>query len=426
MNSLKNRPLIGFDAREAVRIIDKAVDDNESNLIIETAMDYVFQAKTSTDNPRLDKQNPDHQIIATVNAVYKKSLQKGSVYYGYQKIKFLSNDSIVRIMGKTLFRGKTISIEFLMKDRVKGFKRTSLRSISLHSSKDIKCRDKEFSMPYKSGYRMKENEAAIFISKYDLSKQGDLEEAKPRFLGIRKGNKLLLVNPGIKVHNLSQSPLCDGKVNWPQVAAMNMLQDSEIDLVILQGPAGTGKTLLALGACLDLHKSGKFKNIIIARVTEPIDRNQSIGLLPGGVEAKMAPWVLPIVQNLSILRPNHNGTAKNGYDESNVSLIESAGISIQPMDFIRGTTFRDTLFIIEEAQNLTPHQIVTLITRAGEGSKMIFTGDLTQIDEGTKLDINSSGLTHVISRMNGQSLIGVVTFEEVVRSRLARLAEKLL
>ena len=75
---------------------------------------------------------------------------------------------------------------------------------------------------------------------------------------------------------------------------------------------------------------------------------------------------------------------------------------------------------------MTPHQIVTLITRAGEGSKMIFTGDLTQIDEGTKLDINSSGLTHVISRMNGQSLIGVVTFEEVVRSRLARLAEKLL
>lgn len=417
LNNLKTSELVGYDAREAVRFINEAVDSGAKDLIIETATDFL--------NLSLDRKKPDHQIIACVNHVLKSTNRKGSVYYGYQKIKFLSDDLVVIIMSKTLFRGKNIIIEPLLRDRVKRVKLPHIRSITLLDSKGIELKDKEFSLPYKAVYRLKENEAVIFISKYDLNKQIDLEELKARFLGIRKGDRVLLVNPGIKIHNLVQAPLPDGKVNWPQVAAIHMLLDREIDLIFLQGAPGSGKTLLALATGLELRKEGQFKSIIVARVTEPIDRSQSIGLLPGGVEAKMAPWVLPIVQNLAVLRPN-NATGRNGYDEGNVSVIEAAGISIQPLDFIRGTTFRNTLFIIEEAQNLTPHQIKTLITRPGEGTKMIFTGDLSQIEEGTKLDINSSGLTYAISRMAGQSLVGIVNFQNVVRSRLARLAEKLL
>jgi PhoH-like ATPase len=418
LNNLKTRPLIGIDAREAVRLIDKAVDDGDSDLIIETATDYVFK---TGDNPSLDKKNPDHQIIATVNSVLKRSSQKGSVYLGYKKVKFLSNDSVVRIMSKTLFRSKEISIEPLLKDRVKRVKLPHTRNVTLKSSKDIQpCVEGSY-LPYKVAYRLKENEPVIFNTTFDLTKKSDVGESKPRFLGIRKGNKVILVSPAIKLYG--QGPMSNGKTNWSQVAAMNILVDSEIHAVFLQGGAGTGKTFLALAAALELRDNGKVKNIIVSRVTEPIDRNQQIGMLPGGVEAKMAPWVLPIVQNLSALCPKDIANPKKGYDENNISLIEKKGIFIQPLDYIRGTTFSDTVIIIEEAQNLTPHQIKTIITRAGRGTKIIFTGDLSQIEESCKLDVHSSGLTYAMDRLGGETLIGIVNFDDVVRSALAKLAE---
>ncbi len=421
LNNLKTRPIIGIDAREAVRLIDKAVDDGDHDLIIETATDYVFKTGASADNPSLDKKNPDHQIIATVNSVLKRSTQKGSVYLGYKKVKFLSNDSVVRIMSKTLFRGKNISIEPLLKDRVKSVKLPHTRTITLKSGKDIQTCIEGSCLPYKPSYRLKENQPVIFNTPFDLTKKSEVGEFKPRFLGVRKGDRIVLVSPAIKLYG--QGPLSNGKTNWSQVAAMNILVDPGIHAVFLQGGAGTGKTFLALAAGLELRDRGKVKNIIVSRVTEPIDRNQQIGMLPGGVEAKMAPWVLPIVQNLSALCPKEIANPKKGYDENNISLIEKKGIFIQPLDYIRGTTFSDTLIIVEEAQNLTPHQIKTLITRAGRGTKMIFTGDLSQIEESCKLDVHSSGLTYAMDRLGGETLIGIVNFDDVVRSALAKLAE---
>jgi PhoH-like ATPase len=139
----------------------------------------------------------------------------------------------------------------------------------------------------------------------------------------------------------------------------------------------------------------------------------------------MAPWMMPIIQNLAMLEPKKVTAPKKGYDDSNIAILEKNEIFIQSLDYIRGATYNNAIIIIDEAQNLSPHQIKTIITRAGKGTKLIFTGDLSQIDN-QSLDKDSSGLAYAINRLAGEEYIGVVNFTDVVRSRLARLAEKKL
>jgi PhoH-like ATPase len=143
--------------------------------------------------------------------------------------------------------------------------------------------------------------------------------------------------------------------------------------------------------------------------------------LPGGLEQKMAPWIEPILQAFSFL-----GSLKPENGDLITRLQENKKIVIKPLDYIRGETYHKSFIVIDEAQNLTPHQVKTIITRAGTDTKMVFTGDLGQIDRNRRLDRKTSGLAYAMSKMANQSMVGIVNFKDTVRSPLASLAEELL
>ena len=193
----------------------------------------------------------------------------------------------------------------------------------------------------------------------------------------------------------------------------------KIQVVFLQGGAGTGKTLMALAGALEQRK--KYTKIVIARPMVHLEDRDEIGFLPGGLEEKMAPWTEPILQAFAFL---------GGMRPENRDLItrlqENKKIIIKPLDYIRGETYHKSFMVIDEAQNLTPHQVKTIITRAGSNTKMVFTGDLGQIDRNRRLDRKTSGLAYAMSKMSNQRVVGIVNFKDTVRSPLASLAEELL
>jgi len=208
--------------------------------------------------------------------------------------------------------------------------------------------------------------------------------------------------------------------NAEQAFAINALMNNNIKLVALQGVAGTGKTLLALAAALEQHKL--FQQIILARPLVPLS-NKEIGFLPGDAKDKIGPYMEPLWDNLKFIKSQFGENEKR--HKHIVEMEESGRILITPLAFIRGRSLSNILFIVDEAQNLTPHEVKTIITRAGEGTKIVFTGDVHQIDT-PYLDENSNGLAYLIDRLKGQSLFAHVRLEKGERSELANLANDLL
>lgn len=208
--------------------------------------------------------------------------------------------------------------------------------------------------------------------------------------------------------------------NAEQAFAINALMNNNIKLVALQGVAGTGKTLLALAAALEQHKT--FQQIILARPLVPLS-NKDIGYLPGDAKDKIGPYMEPLWDNLKFIKSQFGENEKK--HKSIVEMEENGRILITPLAFIRGRSLSNILFIVDEAQNLTPHEVKTIITRAGEGTKIVFTGDVHQIDT-PYLDENSNGLAYLIDRLKGQSLFSHVRLEKGERSELANLANELL
>ena len=208
--------------------------------------------------------------------------------------------------------------------------------------------------------------------------------------------------------------------NAEQAFAINALMNNNIKLVALQGVAGTGKTLLALAAALEQHKL--FQQIILARPLVPLS-NKEIGFLPGDAKYKIGPYMEPLWDNLKFIKSQFGENEKR--HKHIVEMEESGRILITPLAFIRGRSLSNILFIVDEAQNLTPHEVKTIITRAGEGTKIVFTGDVHQIDT-PYLDENSNGLAYLIDRLKGQNLFAHVRLEKGERSELANLANDLL
>lgn len=208
--------------------------------------------------------------------------------------------------------------------------------------------------------------------------------------------------------------------NAEQAFAVNALMNNQIKLVALQGVAGTGKTLLALAAALEQHKL--FQQIILARPLVPLS-NKEIGFLPGDANDKISPYMEPLWDNLKFIKSQFGEHEKK--HKAIVEMEESGRILITPLAFIRGRSLSNILFIVDEAQNLTPHEVKTIITRAGEGTKIVFTGDVHQIDT-PYLDENSNGLAYLIDRLKGQPLFAHIRLEKGERSELANLANELL
>ncbi|RKR83860.1 PhoH-like ATPase [Mucilaginibacter gracilis] len=208
--------------------------------------------------------------------------------------------------------------------------------------------------------------------------------------------------------------------NMEQSFAIHALLNPNIKLVSIQGNAGTGKTLLALAAALEQRKN--FRQIFVTRPIVPLS-NKDIGFLPGDVKSKIDPYMAPIWDNLKFIKDQFSDDEKMQFkiDE----LVANDKIAIAPLAFIRGRTLTKIFFIVDEAQNLTPHEVKTIISRAGEHTKIVFTGDIYQIDT-PYLDAESNGLSYLIDKAKNHPLYAHITLQKGERSELANLAIELL
>ncbi|MCB0334891.1 MAG: PhoH family protein [Bdellovibrionales bacterium] len=208
--------------------------------------------------------------------------------------------------------------------------------------------------------------------------------------------------------------------NAEQTFAIHALLNPHVKLVTLQGIAGTGKTLLALASALEQRRY--FRQIYIARPVVPLS-NKDIGYLPGDIKSKLNPYMQPIWDNLKYIRSLFDEKDKDAQriDE----MVAGEKIEVVPLTYIRGRSISNVIIIVDESQNLTPHEVKTIITRAGENTKIIFTGDIYQIDT-PYLDAQSNGLSYLIDRLKNQKIFAHVTLQKGERSELANLANELL
>ena len=208
--------------------------------------------------------------------------------------------------------------------------------------------------------------------------------------------------------------------NAEQAFAINAISNPDIKLVTISGVAGTGKTLIALAAAMEQKK--EFKQIYLARPIVPLS-NKDIGYLPGDFKSKVNPYMEPLWDNLKFIQNQWNETDK---EFSKITdMVNQEKLVITPLAYIRGRSFSNIIFIVDEAQNLTPHEVKTIITRAGENCKIILTGDVNQIDT-PYLDSQSNGLSYLIDKVDSHPLYAHITLEKGERSELANLANELL
>jgi PhoH-like ATPase len=216
--------------------------------------------------------------------------------------------------------------------------------------------------------------------------------------------------------------------NVEQTMALDLLMDDDVKLVTLLGTAGTGKTLLALAAGMhQVFKEERYDKLLAARPIMPLGRD--IGYLPGDKDEKLAMWMQPIFDNLAYLlstRGTHLEQAESRTPEQHIDrMIDDGTLVLEPLTYIRGRSIPHQFFVVDEAQNLTPHEVKTIVSRAGDGTKVILTGDINQIDN-PYLDASSNGLSYTVERMKGQPMCGHVTLQRSERSQLASLAAEVL
>ena len=208
--------------------------------------------------------------------------------------------------------------------------------------------------------------------------------------------------------------------NAEQAFALHAIMNPDVKLVTVQGVAGTGKTLLALAGALEQKR--EYKQIYLARPIVPLS-NKDIGYLPGDIKSKLNPYMEPLWDNLKFIQNQFNENEKE-YTRI-TEMLNKEKLVITPLAYIRGRSLSNIYFIVDEAQNLTPHEVKTIITRAGENTKIVFTGDVYQIDT-PYLDSQSNGLSYLIDRVKSHPLYAHVTLEKGERSELANLANELL
>jgi len=396
----KGENQINFNAREFTRELDKISGDKLFNggislgkelgkLSIVTGKPFSEKLETSFPEP-----TPDHRILAITEYVKEKNKTT--------EVILVSKDINLRMKAK--------SLGILAQD----YKSDQIRDIErIH--KDVET---------------VENVSDELISKLYESHEGvPVDEFKldplPHQYFILKGQKssaLAHYDPLNKVLQRIEKQRTYGIYprNAEQTFSLDALTRPDIQLVALTGKAGTGKTLLALAAAL--HQEKKFNQILLARPIVPL-ANRDLGFLPGDVQEKILPYMQPLFDNLSVIKNQFKLQSKEYLTIEEMQKTEK--LIISPLAYIRGRSLSNSFFIVDEAQNLTPHEVKTIITRAGEGTKMIFTGDIHQIDS-PYLDMKSNGLSYLADRMKGQDIFAHVNLVKGERSYLAELASDIL
>lgn len=397
----RGNALINFQAREFTRLLDEIIGDELFNggkplgkekgrLRIETGKRFSDTLRES-----FREDIPDHRILSIAEYTANN--------YPKRKVILITKDINLRMKAKSL----GIQSEDYKTDQVTDINVLDKTVIAFENFNDehIEQLYKQGSFPVeeiKEEITPEANECYIFkgtkssaLARYDSKSD--------RFYRVEKKSIY-----GIKPRNAEQT------------FSINMLLDPEIKLMALTGKAGTGKTLLALAAAIEQHRS--YEQILLARPIVALS-NRDLGFLPGDALEKISPYMQPLFDNLAVIK--HTFNPRSNEYQLIEDMIKEERLNITPLAYIRGRSLSNAFFIIDEAQNLTPHEIKTIITRAGEGTKMIFTGDLQQIDS-PYLDMKSNGLAYMTDKMRNQDLFAHINLVKGERSYLAELASNLL
>ena len=396
----KGNEIINFNAREFSRKLDAMGGDKLLNEGIQLASGGIVVVESNSKRDELLgeifwEDKPDHRIISLAFNLAKE--------YGKERVILVSKDINIRMKAKSIGikaedyeTGKILNIDELYKgkdilEHVDGGLIDELFQEGIVGREKLAIeRD-----PYPNEYFIIRNQSKSILATYDAEEKAFRHIQKRRAYGIEPRNA-------------------------EQTFSLDALFNDDIPLVTLSGKAGTGKTLMALAAALE--KRSSYKQIYLARPIVPLS-NRDIGFLPGDIKSKLDPFMQPLFDNLSLIQDQYDETSTE-YRRIH-DMLENGKLVITPLAYIRGRHLSKIFFIIDEAQNLTPHEVKTIITRAGEGTKVVFTGDPYQIDT-PYLDSRSNGLTILIDKMKGESLYAHVTLEKGERSKLAELASNIL
>lgn len=404
----RGNQVININAREFARTLDALsqkkvfnggvkIGEGKGNLKIR-----INKGLSSEIKEIFREDTPDHRILSTAHEIYKKSAVKDR-----KKIILVSKDVNLRMKAKSL----GIIAEDYTTDRVKNLE-------ELYSGKELvdDFNDEIIQRFY--------NHPPYEVPFEEIKENLDSEFIPNKYYILRNYNRSVLTVCNQEMdqfHRVDKTDVFGIKPrNAEQTFAINALTNNDIPLITLTGKAGTGKTLLALASALQNRRY--YRQIYISRPIVPLS-NKDIGFLPGDVESKIGPYMQPLWDNLKVIQDQFKETDKN-YLTIN-QLTKDNKLVIEPLSYIRGRSLQRIFFIVDEAQNLTPHEVKTIITRAGEGVKIVLTGDIYQIDH-PYLDTLSNGLTYLIDHFKGQKLYAHINLEKGERSHLAELASDLL
>lgn len=401
-NFKKGNDTKNFEAREFIRLIDKLAKGqmlhnwNPLNGKTKGAFKVLMDTRSAVDaNKIFNEEKPDHRILNAALQLQKENKTR--------KVILVSKDVNLRLKAKAL----GLQSEDYTTGKVQNIS-------SLYTGKTI-IEDVDANMInllYEKGYCP----PGELLGKIDV--------VKNHYYILRSGKKSALAyyNPlNQMLEHVEKRTVYGVKPrNAEQAFAIHAALKPDIKLVSIQGVAGTGKTLLALAAALEQKK--EFKQIYLARPIVPLS-NKDIGYLPGDIKSKVNPYMEPLWDNLKFIQNQYSETDK---EYSRITeMVNQEKLMITPLAYIRGRSLSNICFIVDEAQNLTPHEVKTIITRAGENTKIIFTGDIYQIDT-PYLDSQSNGLSTLIDRLQNHDLYAHITLEKGERSELANLANELL
>jgi PhoH-like ATPase len=398
----RGNDLINFHAREFTRELDKLSGDllltaniplgeNLGNLHIETGKDFSEKV-----NQSFPERTADHRILAIAEYVCTSNKDKTVV--------LITKDINLRMKAKSL----GIIAQDYENDKVADID-DLYKGIKIMEGVDQGLISKLYELP--EG-----------VSSEDFKLDKDMKGHQFFIMKNNGSSALAHFNPVNKnlTRVIKQTTYGIDPRNAEQTFAIEALSNPDIQLVSLTGKAGTGKTLLALAAALQQHK--RYKQIFLARPIVPL-ANRDLGFLPGDVKEKMDPYMQPLYDNLTVIK--HKFSHQSPEFLRINDMMKEEKLVITPLAYIRGRSLSSIFFIVDEAQNLTPHEIKTIITRAGEGTKMVFTGDIEQIDS-PYLDTASNGLSYLSDKMKNQDIFAHVNLVKGERSFLAELASKLL
>ena len=395
----KGNDTINFEAREFIRMIDELSSSKMLNDWIplngKTKGKFKILVNQKTKNNIFNDEINDHKILDSALNLQKE--QKNKI------VTLVSKDINLRLKAKSL----NLKAEDYLTGKIK-----NLNSLDLEGQVLESVKDEVIDNIYENN----------IIEKKIIFPRKKLSDNSYYILKNSKKSALIYFDADTDtINRVEKTPITGIKPrNAEQAFAIHSLLNDKVSLVSINGVAGTGKTLLALASAISQRR--EYKQIFIARPIVPLS-NKDIGYLPGDINSKINPYMEPLWDNFKYIQNQYKETSKDFKVLKN--MIESEKLVIQSLAYIRGRSFSNIYFIIDEAQNLTPHEIKTIISRAGENTKIVFAGDINQIDT-PYLDSQSNGLSYLIDKLKGQKLYSHVTLRKGERSELANLANDLL